>query len=153
MGRISILNNLRNIYFGKERNLKISKLVKHSEKMNWKWIIIGLILFFGLVYVYNNPEIFKKITGMLSSIGTKYDSIEAIANNCNAYVGKQVTIRGTIYGIIDNTIKDDEGYWIWVATPPHRVLNYGETYTLTGTIKYDKMGYRTIEDRCYIQVD
>jgi len=117
--------------------------------MNWKEKTCFIIVIIAVVFI-----VLTISSGSNIIIKEKYNSIKDIAKNCEDYVGKIVSIKGTIVlgRIWSHVIQDNEGYWIEIEAPPYRTLNRGEIYILTGTINYEKRYRNSGEFRCYIEV-
>ena len=123
------------------------------------WLIITILLIFvGVIYVYNNPEI---LTNIKLQIRTE-TPIEEINNNPATYENNSVKVSGKLFStipdmyiyesedvfenpktIINHKIVDTQGYYLYLTAPGRDLIDYvGKDLTIEGTIKsgYDCKG-------------
>jgi len=134
------------------------------------WIIgiLIILIFVGVVYAYNNPQLLTNIQKI--QIGTPSDSIEEINNNFATYENKSVKVSGKLFGIIPEkdiyeslnaiyntsalfphpiaTIKyqltDSQGYYLYLSATNRDLTDYiGKTLTIQGIIKFGYDGFLT----------
>ncbi len=106
----------------------------------WVALIIVLVIVGIFYYTYSKSNGFS---GILSSIGSSSPSIQQIDANPNGYLGKQVTIDGTLYQgdeLSNGTqlwfIQDSQGFNIDVKLPNQNGRSWmsGAKYSINGIV-------------------
>jgi len=106
------------------------------------WLIILIILIFvGVVYAYNNPQILTSIKNNIQTITPAFTSIGDILKNPEKYENNSVIILGKYtYALLgsDEFLVDDQGYQIRIdCKESSRTFNLGEKYKATGIVTFN----------------